>query len=95
MLTKSDKKFILDTVSGAINENNKVLINEMTELFTVTDERIDGIIERLDKTNNRIDDSNKRIDKVLIKLEDHHDTLNNHELRIEKVEEKIFTTTTV
>ena len=93
MLTKSDKKFILDTVSGAINGNNKFLIKEMTDLFTITNERIDNLSERLDGANKRIDGTNKRIDKVLVKLEDHHNTINNHERRIEKIEESTpFTT---
>lgn len=36
--------------------------------------------------------TNKKLDKVLLKLDDHNDFLNNHELRIEKVEEKVFAT---
>ena len=86
MLTKSDKKFILDTVSDAINGNNKFLIKEMTDLFTVTNERIDNLSER-------VDGANKKIDNVLGKLKDHDNTLNNHERRIEKIEESTpFTT---
>lgn len=83
MLTSSDKKYISDLFI----ENNKILVREMVSLFNVTNERID-------QSNERIDQSNERIDKVLNKLEDHNDTLNDHERRIEKVEEKVSTTTT-
>lgn len=83
MLTKSDKQFIVD----AIKDNNKLIFKEMIELFNATNERID-------QSNKRIDQSNVRIDKVLSQLKDHNDILNNHERRIEKVEEQIFTTTT-
>lgn len=47
---------------------------------------IKGMTELFDATN-------ERIDKVLDQLKDHHDIINNHERRIEKVEEKVFTTT--
>lgn len=40
------------------------------------------------------DTTNERIDKILKKLEEHSDYLNDHERRIEKIEEKVFTTTT-
>lgn len=33
---------------------------------------------------------NERIDKVLLKLEDHQSDINEHERRIERVEEKVF-----
>ena len=46
-------------------------------------EKIDGVNQNL----------SQRIDKVLTKLKDYNDILDNHERRIEKVEEKVFTTT--
>jgi len=76
MLTTQDKKYISSEITSQIGnglkKNNEILIKGMSELFDVT---------------------NERIDKVLAQLKDHHNILNNHERRIEKVEEKVFTTT--
>lgn len=38
--------------------------------------------------------TNERIDKVLDELKDHDSDLDNHERRINKLEEKVFVTTT-
>lgn len=80
MLTKSDKKFILDVVEESLKKNNEVVFKEMIELFNTTNEKIDGVIEQLDGTN-------ERIDKVL-------NVLTVHDKRITAVEESVFTTTT-
>ena len=66
-------------ILNTIKTNIQILLKEIVELF--------------DATNKRIDESNERIDKVLAQLKDHNDILDNHERRIEKVEEKVFTTT--
>lgn len=95
MLTKDDKKFILDavsnTVSGAISKNNKIIFKEMIDLFNATN----FVIEKVDnKLSNKIDQTNERIDKVLGQLRDDDRSINDHERRIEKMEEKVFITTT-
>lgn len=90
MLTKQDKKFITTTVTGAIVENNKILIKEMTGLFEVTNERIDKTNENIDKVNNNL---SPKIDQISKELKYNHNILDTHERRIEKVEEKVFTTT--
>lgn len=69
MLNTQDKKYIADQITAALKKNNKILIKGMTDLFNVT---------------------NERIDKVLAQLKDHNDILNNHERRIEKVEERVL-----
>lgn len=76
MLTKDDKKFITETVGESIVKNNEVLIKEVMELFNVT--------------NKRIDESDKKIDKIIEKLDEHNNFLNDHELRIGKLEDKVF-----
>jgi len=94
MLTKDDKKFIIDSIKN----NNDVLVKDMLDLFTVTNERIDKLDEKLsnkiDGVNKsfgeRLDDTNERIDKVLDQLRDDDESINDHEKRIEKIEEKVF-----
>ncbi len=89
MLTKSDKKFIIQTVStivtNAITENNKALRKDMVDLFNATNEHIDMVYEKL---NSRLDDANNRIERVLDKLGEHQSIINNYERRIKKIEEK-------
>lgn len=80
MLTKKDKLDIGEIVDVKIKLNNEILIKEMVGLFNTV--------------NERIDKSNIRIDKILDKLSDHHGIINHHERRIEKIEEKVFVTTT-
>lgn len=102
MLTKDDKKFIEELIS----KNNDVLVKEMIDLFTVTNERIDKVEEKL---SNKIDNVNKnldekidkvneylgsRIDRVLDQLRDDDESINDHEKRIGKLEEKVFIITT-
>ncbi|KKQ01408.1 MAG: hypothetical protein US11_C0009G0020 [Candidatus Roizmanbacteria bacterium GW2011_GWA2_36_23] len=99
MLTKSDKKFIQDSVKDIITENNKsvkktiddaitinneVLIKEIMDLFSATNERISQVEVKL----------GGKIDKALQQLKDHNDILDNHEHRLDKVEDKVFTATT-
>lgn len=38
--------------------------------------------------------TNTKLDEVLKKLDDHNDDIDNHERRIAKLEDKVFTTTT-
>lgn len=84
MLTKDDKKYITDLLNKSFKENNEILVKEMTGLFNASNSRIDEVNENL----------SERIDKVLSELKDHNDIIDNHERRIEKVEEKVFVITT-
>ena len=121
MLSKADKKFIVETVDGAIVRNNDVLVKEILALFSITNSRIDEVVdslgdtnERIEQVNNnlsnkidqvnvslgkRIDETNERIeqvnnnlsnkmDRVLDKLEENDESLNGHDKRIGKLEEK-------
>ncbi|MEK7633276.1 MAG: hypothetical protein AAB437_00335 [Patescibacteria group bacterium] len=105
MLTKDDKKFILNTITVAVAKNNDVLFKRFDDLDKKFDKRIDNlatdvidlfeatnsVIKKLDnKLSNKIDITNERIDKVLDQLKDHNDIIDTHERRIEKVEEKVF-----
>ncbi len=74
MLTKNDKKFIIDSIS----KNNDVLVKDIMSLFNAT--------------NKRIDESDRKIDKILEKLDEHNNFLNDHELRIGRLEDKAFAT---
>jgi predicted nucleic acid-binding Zn-ribbon protein len=67
-------------INEILANNNKILIKEMIGLFNAT--------------NERIDQTNERIDKVLDQLKDHDSDIDNHERRINKLEEKVFVTTT-
>ncbi len=68
MLTKNDKKFILETVRESTTQNNKILIKEFVDLFSSTNERIDQINEKL---SYKIDGTNSRVDKVLHEFKNH------------------------
>lgn len=84
MLTKDDKKYISETIGESITKNNGSLIKEIMELFNVTNKRIDDVDTKL----------SRKIDKVLDELKGHNDDIDNHERRIAKLEDKVFTTTT-
>lgn len=94
MLTKDDKKFIVDIVTGAITKNNDVLVKEMIDLFNATNsviEKVDNkLSNKIDKTNERIDDTNERIDRVLDNLRSDFDSIENLEKRTGKLEENVF-----
>ncbi|VVA44019.1 conserved hypothetical protein [Candidatus Roizmanbacteria bacterium] len=112
MLTKDDKKFILDTITFAITKNNKIV----EKRFDIIDKRFDSMDKRFDSMDKKIDlldkslgklseetvelftITNKRLEEVNQNLGDKIDAINgvivNHEHRIEKVEEKVFITTT-
>ena len=109
MLTADDKKFIINTITFAITENNKVLDKK----FDVIDRRFDVIDRRFDMMDKKIDSlgkslgklaedtvelftiTNKRLEEVNLNLGNKIDAINgvivNHEHRIEKIEEKVFT----
>lgn len=90
MLTKNDlKKFVTkDYLDKKFKENNENLIKQIFELFDTTNQIIE---EKLDKNNEKlikqivelIDIANERID-------DQKKDIDNHEDRIEKIEEKVF-----
>lgn len=90
MLTKDDKKFIIDSIKN----NNDILIKEMIDLFNATNsviEKVDNkLSNKIDKTNERIDDTNERIDRVLDNLRSDFDSIENLEKRTGKLEEKVF-----
>lgn len=82
MLSNADIKKLKEVFAtkGELKETVENILKGVGELFNATNERID-------KLNS---DLSFRIDKILIKLEEHDDGLNNHERRIEKLEEKIY-----
>ena len=83
MLTKSDKKFIEESIEKALMKNNDSLLKGILELFNVTNERIDSVEGKLTKRIDSVEEKlGEKIDKVLNRLE-------NHEDRIEKLEDKI------
>jgi len=98
MLTKDDKKFISELLDKRFKKNNEILVKNMLDLFTVTNERIDKLnkklSDRIDSVNKnlseKIDDTDERIDKVFNHLRDDFGSIEDHERRIEKVEEKVF-----
>ncbi|KKP65440.1 MAG: hypothetical protein UR68_C0017G0038 [Candidatus Roizmanbacteria bacterium GW2011_GWA2_35_19] len=106
MLTKDDKKYISGTVSkaisGALVKNNKILIKEMVGLFTASNsyikevneklsDKIDKVevklIDKIDKVDEKLSD---KIDKVLDQLKTDDNSINDHNKRIGKLEEKVF-----
>src|SRR3989339_340188 len=95
MLTKDDKKYISGTVSkaisGALVKNNKILIKEMVGLFTASNSYIKEVNEKLsdkiDKVEVKLID---KIDKVLDQLKTDDNSINDHNKRIGKLEEKVF-----
>lgn len=117
MLTKDDKKFIVDSITGAILKNNVVLIERLDEAVNKLghkfEKRIDNlskdvvdlfeatnsVIKKVDnKLSDKIDKVNEdlsdRIDRVLDQLRDDDESINDHDKRIGKLEEKIFVATT-
>ncbi len=109
MLTKDDKKFIVDTITFAITKNNEIidkkfskLTTDAIDLFNATNSAIqkldDKLSEKIEEVNKnlseKIDDTNERIDKVFDHLSNDFESIEDHEKRIEKVEEKVFVTTT-
>lgn len=92
MLTKDDKKFVIDSIKN----NNDVLVKEMIDLFNATNsviekvdnklsDKIDGVEKRL---SEKIDDTNDRIDRVLDNLKSDFDSIENLEKRTEKLEKR-------
>lgn len=67
-------------------------IKKLKEIFVTKIEFRAGIKELSDNLIQGMTDlfnaTNERIDKILLKLEDHDDQLNEHDRRIEKLEEK-------
>lgn len=99
MLTTSDKKFISGAVIGAIKKNNitigKVIDGKVTKALRKNNSILgDQIIELFNITNKRLDRQEHKLDMVLEKLDEHQNFINNHEGRIERLEDKVFTTTT-
>jgi uncharacterized protein YoxC len=83
MLTKDDKKFIIDSIKS----NNDVLVKDMLDLFNATN----AIIKKVDdKLNNKIDQTNERIDRILDQLQDDDESINDHEKRMGKIEDRVF-----
>lgn len=75
-------------------------VKKLKKVF-VTKDDLDKKFDRKFKENNEIlikeitglfNSTNERIDNVLKKLEDHQDDIDNHERRIEKLEDKAFAT---
>jgi|GEM_PF-3178943 len=64
MLTKTDKKYITETLKETIKENNHILIKEIIELFNTTNERIDKVLDQLKDHNDFIDTHERRIEKL-------------------------------
>ena len=80
MLTKDDKKFIVDSVGEAITDNNDILVKEILALFEVTNFRIDEINTNLSEVIAKVNENlGKRIDSV-------NENLSN---RISETNEKI------
>ncbi len=75
MLTKDDLRLIDERLDARI----KALLMEITELFVSTNKRIDKVEYIL----------SKKIDKILVKLDTHQSDIENHERRLEKLEEKV------
>lgn len=104
MLTKSDKQFIVEAIKQGVSENNKIIFKEMLDLFSASNERIDQVENRL---GNRIDKLEDKVDKMELSLSENTnevislgakidkilDRQDNHEQRIEKLEDKVFATT--
>src|SRR3989338_2093001 len=94
MLSKEDKKFIVETVGGAIVRNNDVLVKEILALFTITNSRIDEVVDSLGDTNKRIEKVNNnlsaKIDQVNESLSNRIDNVNsNLSERIGQVNENL------
>ena len=60
MLTNDDKKFIVNTITFAITENNKVLDKK----FEAIDRRFDGIDKKFTSIDKRFDTMDKKIDSL-------------------------------
>lgn len=95
MLTNDDKKFILDTITFAITQNNKVLGKRFDETNKrISDLTID-VVDLFEATNSAILKTEERlsekIDKLSEKVSDIDNSVDNHDRRIEKLEEKVFT----
>ena len=80
MLSRRDFMLIGKIVDEKIGKQLSVFSKQVVELFTVTNQRIDRVEENL----------SKRIDKVVVKLDEYTTYLNDHERRIEKLEEKVI-----
>lgn len=80
MLTKSDIKTLKKTFSTKeeLRKNSDRIIKELTDYINIGFEKLSEIITRLDKLDT--------------KLNHHRGIVDNHERRIEKIEEKVFTT---
>lgn len=90
MLTKDDRKYIEEL----FNKKNEILVKDMLDLFNANNsviEKLDNkLSDKIDKTNERIDDTNEKIDRVLNNLSNDFDSIEDHEKRIGKIEEKVF-----
>lgn len=65
MLTKDDKKFILNTITFAITENNKIL----DKRFNSIDKRFDKVDEKFNKIDKKFGEVDKRFDKLDKKID--------------------------
>lgn len=98
MLTKEDKKFI----KSLLKENNGYLVKEMVGLFNASNsyikevdeklsDKIDNVDEKLSDKIDKIDEKlSTKIDRVLDQLKTDDNSINDHERRINKLEEKAF-----
>ncbi len=90
MLTKDDKKYLEEL----FNKKSEILVKDMLDLFNANNsviEKLDNkLSDKIDKTNERIDDTNEKIDRVLNNLSNDFDSIEDHEKRIGKIEEKVF-----
>lgn len=79
MLTKNDKAEIGEIVDGKIRTAFDNFAKEIVKLFNATNETVE----------KKAEETNRKIEKVLDNLDKHNDYLNDHERRIEKLEEKV------
>ena len=79
MLTNDDKKFILQ----ALDKRFDKLGEDVVDLFKATNFEIINVEKKL----------SEKIDKLSDKVDDINGVIVNHEHRVEKLEEKIFSIT--
>jgi len=86
MLTIDDKKFIADLLNQTLDKRFKIIDQKFDKIDKRFEDLTKDIIDLFDVTNSRIE-------KVLEAHNEHRQDIDNHELRIGKIEEKVFATT--